>query len=257
MVDQEQTIQQLEEEASKGLEPHLREHLQVVQQGYNLVGIVGSKVPASPMDMTLLPLVVTSNLLVRLANDLRCMADLAQKGYPLQALTLASSIYEVAFTIAFIGTDQKLAQEWADHEDPTRSFRPAFELTKGGLEKLGVGDLDNQANRDYKVYRQFCWGKHSNPLLQSRFGFEKIGRGVAVTNAPDTSEFSIKTIWFLIDYSIRFACIALASFSENHLREDALNDVRGEIVKLVEARNGLNRNALARWGNEDPFPGKW
>jgi hypothetical protein len=33
------------------------------------------------------------------------------------------SIYETAFTIATIGSDESLAEEWINHADPTQTFR--------------------------------------------------------------------------------------------------------------------------------------
>ena len=53
---------------------------------------------------------------------LRCAALLAHRGYVVQACRLVASMYEVAFTLAFIGSDDGLAQEWVDHDHPTRSF---------------------------------------------------------------------------------------------------------------------------------------
>ena len=73
-----------------------------------------------------------------------------------------------SFTIAYIGSDEQRAREWIEHEDPTRSFMGVRTMTKEGLAKLGTPDPDAQASVEYKVYRQLCMGKHSNPLLQKR-----------------------------------------------------------------------------------------
>jgi len=82
---------------------------------------------------------VAVTLVFRLANDLRSVQMLAGTGYPVQALALVASMYEVAHTAAFIGNDESLAQEWLDHDDPTRLFRNVRLLTKKALTKLDAG----------------------------------------------------------------------------------------------------------------------
>jgi hypothetical protein len=57
-------------------------------------------------------------------------ALVAPRGYALQALTLVGSIYETAYTIAAIGSDDVLADEWINHDDPTRPYKNARHLTR-------------------------------------------------------------------------------------------------------------------------------
>ena len=52
---------------------------------------------------------VVTTLLIRLGNDLRCASMLAIRGYPAQAAAVVATMYEVAYTVAFIGADESHA----------------------------------------------------------------------------------------------------------------------------------------------------
>jgi hypothetical protein len=54
-------------------------------------------------------------------------------------------MYETAYTIAAIGSDDVLADEWINHDDPMRPYKSARQLTREGLAKLKVPDVDTQA----------------------------------------------------------------------------------------------------------------
>src|SRR5262249_57346424 len=51
---------------------------------------------------------VCTALLSKLSTDLRGIVLVAERGYPTQAVTLASSLYETVFTIAYVGSDETL-----------------------------------------------------------------------------------------------------------------------------------------------------
>ena len=94
---------------------------------------------------------VAINLLVRLTNDLRSVSILAMMGYHTQAAVLVASMYETAFTILFINSDNALADQWINHEEPTRPFHNVWEMTKTGLRNMGYERPDEQAIVEYKV----------------------------------------------------------------------------------------------------------
>lgn len=191
-----ESLGEAEQAALETLDPELREHARLCGDAFNLVGLTLNRLPERLVDDIPSSEKVATVLLIRLSNDLLCASLLARRGYALQAVTLVAAIYEAAFTIAYIGSDEERAREWIEHEDPTRSFMDVRTMTKEGLAKLGTPNPDAQASVEYKVYRQLCMGKHSNPLLQKRYGYQRRESAVLAVNGPDTSESSVRAAWF-------------------------------------------------------------
>jgi len=53
------------------------------------------------------------------------------------------------------------------------------------------------------------------------------------------------------------AYLALASFVNSHIPDDLRGDLAKGIESLGHRRQELAQAARKRWGDEDPFPGKW
>lgn len=257
------SITQAEIEARKTLTAELAEHDNLTMEGFNLIGETVATIPENHIQQLSLSIRVGMALLARIADDLRCLANLARVGYPLQALTLTNSLYESAFTVAYTASDEMLAQQWRDHNDPTSSFRSIYELTIGGLRNLKLGlteeHLRRQADTEYKVYRQLCWAKHVNPVLQKQFGYrvEEETPAVVFENGPSTSKESVRALWFALEHGVALAGIALAAFARHHVPEDHHETLMAKHEELGRKRQELAAQAKARWGTEDPFPGKW
>ena len=252
-----ETIEQAEEKAFKQLSEELKAHVELLQLAHNLVGKVELLIPERPLKDTPHSLIVATNLMIRLANDLRCIRTLALQGYPLQALSVASATYETAFTVVYIDADEALAVEWMDHEDPTQPFRYVWTLTRGGLANLGMPNAEEQAKEDYKAYRQMCWAKHINPVLQGQFGFQLIGQKFIGQNGPDVSPEAVRAAWWALDRTGRLAFLALCGFINSHIPEESRHGIVDEVQVLGAKRQELAQVAIQRWGNKDPFEGKW
>jgi hypothetical protein len=166
-------------------------------------------------------------------------------------------MYEAAYTIAAVGSDENLANEWIDHDDPTRAFRNVRDLTRGGLSKLGVPNVDVQTTTEYKVYSQLCLAKHGNPLLQKQQGFRIEAGNVATMNGPDLSEPAVRAAWFALEHAAGLAFIALSSFVSNHISRENQADLMNVIQAIGAGRKVLEDLGKTRWGTEDPFPGRW
>ncbi len=257
MIGQSETLQEAEVKAVEIMRRELGPHLALTQDAHNLIGMALISNPQGPVLDLPLSLKVSTNLLIRIANDLRGTVILAERGYPLQALTLAASVYEAAMQVAYIGSDEKIAREWVDHDKPDAFFKKIEQLTTEVFRKLGIPDADAQAKRDYRVYQQFCMAKHLNPLLQKHYSFQKIGEWVVALNGPDWSDLSIKGAWFALDYSERFVYIALAAFINSHVPSQRQVGLAEQINSFAAKRQELNQAAQKRWGTEDPFQGKW
>lgn len=247
-----------EKEAFEALASEMAEHDRLARDAYDLIGATVTCIPERPVDESPLVTRVAVALLGRLSNDLRCTANLARTGYSLQALTLAASIYEGAFTVSYIGADEELAQQWRDHNDPLQSFRPVRELTIGGLRNLGIEplQLEQQVEVEYRVYRQLCWAKHLNPVLQTQFGhhLEEDTDSVIFTNGPDTSEESVRAAWFAMQHSVASVGRALVGFTIFHVPDEHHDTLMAKHVDLGQRSKDLERRAKERWGTENPFP---
>ena len=85
------------------LAPDLGDHLRLCQRTFELISSVLKTLPERRAVDTPLAWRVGVGLLIKISNDLRTVALLAARGYPVQAATVASSLYESAVTVAYIG----------------------------------------------------------------------------------------------------------------------------------------------------------
>jgi hypothetical protein len=257
MTHEAESLIDAEQRAVEEITPQIRGNLTLCLATFDLIGMALTVIPPRPVRELTQAFKVTSDLLIRLANDLRGVGLLAERGYALQAASLGASIYEVAYTVAFIGADEGLAQEWIRHEDPTRPFRGVWDLTVGGLRSLG---LDNEMRRraQYRVYRQLCLAKHANPILEMIHGFRLEHGDVVGGTGPDSSEAAIRAARFALEHSVGLAGVALKVFLINHVRSEEASGPILERLGHVEARRReLRKEAIARWGTENPFPDRW
>ena len=127
--------------------------------------------------------------MLRLINDLRSIWLLAERGYDVQANSLAASIYECCLAIASISDDNDLAKKWVLHNDPIKPFMSAKDLTKKGLENYGADS--RWVDELYRIYRQYCWGKHLNPFSESQGGVEFGKDTVVFVLGPVSAQFEI------------------------------------------------------------------
>src|SRR5438067_12806940 len=81
-----------EKQVADALGQELQRHAELTLRAFGAVGMAFERAAAEVRPSR----VVTSILLARLANDLRCVALLALRGYPLQAATLVASMFEAA-----------------------------------------------------------------------------------------------------------------------------------------------------------------
>jgi hypothetical protein len=202
---------------------------------------------------------VCTALLSKLSTDLRVIVLVAERGYPTQAVTLASSLYETAFTIAYVGSDETLAQEWIDRaeKDPTRLFRPAWDLTVGAFRNLGVDDPESTAESYYLMYSQLCMGKHAHPGYILHHSIETVGDDVVIMNGPNTTDAAIRAIDFSLEGSAGLTYVALASFIGNHVPEEARDALKVKAEQMGRIRLELHGESRRRWGSTDPYPGQW
>src|SRR5437762_3194527 len=91
-----ETLEAAEQAAFTVLGRQLAEHLAVAGDTFNFVNTVLGAAPEMPVRDVSPSRMVATALLLRVANDLRCVGFLVPRGYPLQAVTLVASMYEGA-----------------------------------------------------------------------------------------------------------------------------------------------------------------
>jgi len=249
-------LEQAEIDASKALEPELRNHLGFSARVYEFICEVLARAPEGPLFQISQSRKVLTVLLLRIANDLRCIDVLALRGYPEQACVLASSVYEAAFTVMMVGSDDVIAQEWVDYDDPNRPFRRIPELTREGLRNIGA-DPEQHTQRWYTVYRQLCLPKHQNPVLQTLRGLKLSGTTVIVEGGPDASEQGIRLSWFALEHAAALALQASSVFVGHTLAPDRRMGLHAKSMEIERTALTLRECAANRWGRENPHPDKW
>lgn len=239
-------------------------HLKLTGRVYNLIGRWKSSVKMRPFAEVSLAERVCVALHNRLANDLRGVQELAMRGYPLQAASLAASMFEGAYSLAFIGADENLAQEWVEHGDPARMFRPVKTLVRGVMQKERVPDIEASTKVKYRDYQQLCMAKHINPLLQKQHGISQRNLSedrtvIVFSMGPDVkSETAVRTAWFALEQASILSLMAFSAYLREIVGKDALpSHVVAEIAELAQRCDDLHKSSIQRWGDEDPFPGKW
>ena len=250
-------LHEAERKIASLLWPELADHAKLVEVSFNLISRILMLAPTLPLREVSVSRRVVTSLLIRVSNDIHCTAKLALQGYPLQALSLASTAYEAAICVAAIGGDDTLAEKWAEHSDPKRSFMPVRELIKQAFTNLRLSTNRASITSEYAIYSQLCLAKHANPILQMQYGFALESNNVLSFNGPDNSEYSVRAAWFAMEHGIRLSNIAIVGFFENHLPQNAHIVVIDDILELGRQREMLHQRALERWGNENPFPDQW
>lgn len=254
MKNKSESLGESEIKAIKSLEKEFKEHNEFSLGVYNLISEAISKLPVIAIKKLPKSRLASTLIICRISNDLRCVALLAKRGYTAQALTLAASVYEASFTVDYIADNDNIAQEWLKHNDPIKFFKEIYFLTREAVAKRDVSDVNKQADKLYKIYRQFCWAKHINPVFQKLRNIDL--SNFTMFTGPDTSDTSIRDGWFALEHASSSALTAIDSFIIYHIPELERSTLRQKLKKLELKRIELNNKARQRWGNQDPFPGK-
>jgi hypothetical protein len=253
-----QDLHQAEVGAIVALETELHDHMKLTTDAFNLIArlVPLTEIHTTPMNLLPKSLHVAVMLLVRLANDLRSVQMLAGTGYPVQALALVASMYEIAYTGAYIGNDESLAQEWLKYDDPTKLFRDVRSLTNEALIKLDLMDRPDKADLEYRNYRMLCWAKHANPILERTWVVHVRGEVVTSTMGPSTSEIAVRFAWFALEYAATYAYIGMGSLIRSHLIAKLPSELGEEVRMIALRRNELDARGRERWP-QSPVPETW
>jgi len=182
---------------------------------------------------------VHATLLARVLQDLRACVICSLSGYPMQAWTIATSAFEAAHTIGFVGNRVDRANDWLAHHSEAKPFIPAFDALNNTIIYLGVEpDSTKRAEvvqESFSLYRHLCMAKHVNPISEKdRYVYMVDGKPNLVLTPPFTSRRAAEVRLGLL-LAVRSAHIALCAFDVTHLSDPGLVDGRlGDMALAVD-----------------------
>ena len=200
---------------------------------------------------------VTLKLLTRMIRDLRCSTALVVFGYPVQALSLVASVLEVAFTVAYIRDDNKRAQDWVDHRDPTRVFESVPTMLQDAIAQLNLPNHKDVVAKHYSTYRQLCMAKHVNPLLEKSFGVRDEEHRSVLEAGPAFDEDAFRKAWYALTNGAGLASIAIEFVLRCHIAPELVESVEQGLSALRTRVDDHTQFALSEGWDKDPYPGRW
>jgi hypothetical protein len=150
-------------------------------------------------------------LLNRAIEDIRSALQLAERGAPVQAMSLLSSVYEVEAALLEIGRDAAKGKKWLTEPGTAAEvFKAPNENGKIVKQKLkdrgkdfyvraGIAGVSEQEIREaherrYEtVYKSLCSYKHVQPDIQKQFGLRKTEKGLEVLPEPQLTPYVRQT----------------------------------------------------------------
>lgn len=253
-------LHEKEEEVFQTMREKLAKHIDLNTLTLDTMAFVINLFPATrPSDFKQSSEVVLV-LLNRMSDDIRTAGLLSSLGYPLQAATVIAACHENAFTALSIGSDDELGDKWITHDDPKLAFGKVRNVIRQGYQNLNEPNVDSETEAEYKTYAQLCQAKHTNPLIQKLHSLRIEDNRISLTNGPDSSEQAIILASWTLEHAAHLAYLALRGFKDSHLSlisPTSLAEVREKIDTLKHCITETVTAGIAKYGNTDPFPGKW
>jgi hypothetical protein len=202
-------------------------------------------------------------LMAKLLSDLRAAVLTAQHGYAAQSAVIGSSLYETAFTVVYIGTDESLARAWIEHgkAKPLDPFKGIWELTEVSLRLKIVPNnperLAKLTTEYYQKYSQLCLIKHNNAVALAQQVFRRVGGQEVNWVGPDHSDHALRTACFVLELSVLLAHTAVMSLLVDYGTPPENEHFRPRLDAIAADWKGVTSTSRACWAGPDPFPGKW
>jgi hypothetical protein len=180
-------------------------------------------------------------LFLRIMTDIFAIFKLAFSGYSLQATTLASSSFETAFMIIYVGDDNIKAEEWLNNKNPFKSVVSVKNSIKKALEHTGL--VDSQLVDDYyKVYQQMCGAKHPNVNTQGIFQHRHVKDGIQLEYGPNTASHHIyNSVWTLVEF-FRLFLGCTGEIVKHHIDQDKKDKILVNFRALLSQFKELDKN---------------
>jgi hypothetical protein len=160
-----------------------------------------------------------TNILIRIMQDLRCVQICATSGYAPAAGTLAASIFELSYEIAFLAGRPDRAEKWFAHTN----IKKTAEEHHNRLGSVLAKEFSDPAERapftdaEWDNYAFLSALKHGNSAIQQYFGVEDTLDGVTFTPLPSQSDLSVNTTNVVFYRACQYALRGVAYFANIYL----------------------------------------
>jgi hypothetical protein len=195
-----------------------------------------------------------------MSDDIRTAGLLSSLGYSQQAATVIAACHESAFTALSIGSDDELGDKWINHDDPKNAFSKVKSVICKGYQNLNASNADSETEEEYRTYATLCQAKHTNPLMQKLYSLRIEGNQIILSNGPDASKEAISLASWTLEHAAHLAYLALRGFVDSQLTlnsSTSLAEVRERIEILGHYKSEITTAGIEKYGNTNPFPGKW
>ncbi|MEK4351323.1 hypothetical protein MKX41_10785 [Paenibacillus sp. FSL R5-0475] len=254
-VDGELTIEEGENIVEEVLSIELAPYILGIQKAINTISTAVSLIPTMNLNDVSISLKVVNSLLMKSINDLRVIWLLSTKGYSIQAATVASSLYESAFNLAYIGNSDSLARIWNNHNDTTNTpFGSIKKITSEAIKKQSPENFISISNVEYSKYSQLCMAKHANPINQKNHVYKYEEGTIIADSGPEASNHSIRVTCFSIVTSLGFIGYAIVSYVNEHLASYNTAELVSEFDELGKYHTMLYDQFQAKWGIPNTLP---
>jgi hypothetical protein len=141
-------------------------------------------------------------LLSRVADDLRAATLCASLGYVPQALTLAASVYELAYLASYVARDENRAKKWLAWPSAATQPWKRKEIVLDALQAAYEAGAVPETKSEENFYSALCWVKHGNPRTQSEFTPLATGEAQIIHAhpeiSPETPRRAVIALWLAI-----------------------------------------------------------
>lgn len=223
-----------EEQVLVQLKPTLREHLELVSDtiatmGYFIDHISMPGTLTAPSSKSLLAAIA---LMFRLSHDLRCADLLVSRGYPKQALTMIISMYDTAYTLAFIGANEALAQEWLEYDESSRPFRDIHTLMTDTFSKVRPLGLQTSLATEFSEYDALGRFAKASPLLTSESAAENDVDEAVSTSVPAVGARTTRAARFALERGVWCAYVGMITLACEHAVAGRFENLNSQLHAL-------------------------
>ncbi|HTW88438.1 MAG TPA: hypothetical protein VMD75_10570 [Candidatus Binataceae bacterium] len=209
----------LETIAKKTIDTKFTDHINLAFRICNLASQIVQIEPEKGKRLSKAEIVRTL-LLQRVIADLRCLVLDAERGYGIQSVAHATSIFEAWLTIEAV-RDEADAKRWLNHTRTDISFDQVKTMLRKVLAVIPEkksGDRERLVNRHYEHYSELCMVKHLNPIIERARGYIREDKQFTFVHGPDISEKGLQHVLFALDSGVLHAWYCLLGVGKHGLR---------------------------------------
>jgi hypothetical protein len=196
----------------------LRGYFELADEILDAAGELVSRIEDSPGDRKAIH--VAALILARITSDLRACTHLIRTGYPAQAFTIVGTMLELTHVLAYVGADEKRAQDWLAWSDPKKSYPGPIADTIKKVAKIFGADAASVEREYGTIYRLLCQIKHGNPMLLDLPNVVTIRDVQYVVIGPLISDGFIRLGHGAAQWATRYALLASTAFVHFHIPLD-------------------------------------